>query len=122
MKSWLIFGSGTFVGLIIGAFFAAFLLLDDATQTQLATPTSLSHARISPKKQAAKVEVAHSDSKTEVNRSEAKRTSLPKQVTDSKPIAISAEALDLDSLPPATEDNVISTAKRDQSSSEDQNQ
>lgn len=93
MKSWFVFGFGLVLGAVMGAFFTMFILFDDVTQRRSPTAPSV---------------VATAKSKLKKARS-----SLSPSSIEAKPTAIAAEAVDLDSLPPAEEGGVMATVKRE---------
>lgn len=112
MKSWFIFGFGLSAGVLLGAFLAAYLLFDDLVKKK---PKSSS-----PVIAAAKAH-PHPTQKIEPQQIEVQKTEnvppLPPQ--EDKPAAVTATPLDLDSLPPAEENNAVATVK-DQGSPDSQ--
>ena len=103
MKSWLIFGSGLFLGVFLGAFVASFFLFDDMT-----TAPPVSHRPV-----VAKAKPSH----RKIQPAAAPQT-LPEPqsvalVPESRPAAVAAEAVDPDTLPPAEDSGVTATARTD---------
>jgi hypothetical protein len=104
MKSWFFFGTGMVLGVTLGALGAAYFLFDDEiSKKSLGTgaPVAASHGPAQGVKKADKADLA---------------ALSPAEVAagDVKPVAATAEAVDLDSLPEADHDSVISTVKREE--------
>ncbi len=93
MKSWFIFGFGLVVGVMFGAFLAAFLLFDDLTEKRPHRIPTVMTATKAPL-QKTKVLAILSIKKAE-------------------PVVIAAEAVAMDSLPNAEENDALATAKRE---------
>ena len=99
MKFWFTFGSGLVMGGVAGAFLTSFFLFDDISRSPSYRPSSVAAKPVAfkTKKNIAPV-VASS----------------PVPPPETKPAAIPAAAVDMDSLPASPE--VLSTAKRDDTS------
>ncbi len=90
------------MGVLLGAFVTVFFLIDDI-MAKKAQPSASTVASAHP-------HTAKSAKKTDV----AVQQPAPLS-TDAKPAAVTAEAVDMDSLPAADEDGVMATVKRDDS-------
>jgi len=100
MKSWLIFGMGLFLGICLGAISAAFLLDDSTVPPSSPRPAVVAKTKSKP-----------SHPKTSQTTAPQTLSAHPAAVPDNRPVAVTAEGVNPDSLPPEEEDGVISTAR-----------
>ena len=97
MKSWLLFGFGLSLGVLLGAVGASFILFDDVTQAP-------------PHKAKAAVTVSSPSSRPHSMVSSAAAVAAP--AAEARPVALPAQAVDLSALSDVDE-AVISTVRRD---------
>ena len=98
MKSWLIFGFGMVLGGALGAFLVTFIFFDELTQKSSAPVPRIAAVKTVPSEKP-------------------KATSAPSVVAtpveEARPVAVTAEAVDPDSLPLMESADVMATAKRE---------
>jgi hypothetical protein len=115
MKFWLAFGLGLMTGAAMGAVLVSYLLYDDVTQgSGRSTPAMASVKK--PPVHARQVEKAVVPAPPATAPSVASSGTLPTAAPsrETKPAALAAEAVDLDSLPSVEEKpGVIATARRE---------
>lgn len=107
MKSWFLFGTGLVMGITLGALGAAFFLFDEeVSKKSLGSGPAVTATHRIPRsvKKAEGVDLATQPDTA---------TATP----EVKPAAVAAEAVDIDSLPDAEKEPVISTVKREEESS-----
>lgn len=99
MKSWFVFGFGVIFGGALGAFLTAFILFDDLTQKPSAPGPRVAAVKAVP---------------VEKQKAPPPPAVVAAPVEDSRPVAVVAETVDPDSLPPAESTGVMATAKREE--------
>lgn len=101
MKSWFIFGSGIFLGLVLGTLLTAFVLFDDVS--------GKSRGSAEKKGSSANTAAVKKQSKEQEKSREIQTVSTNPVAPESKPQAVTAEAVSLDDLSEPS----LSTVKRD---------
>jgi len=120
MKSWFLFGSGLFLGMVFGALTVAFFLYDvEMAAPQLSSRTPVAPGVAKAKGSQPKVSVSV---KTHLPPAAAKTQTVgvPRSMmlqshsdSENRPAAITAEEVNTDSLPSTDHDGVMATARTD---------